>query len=66
MSRLEDIVMIFSSGGGGYLFLDLRVDQSQLANPVCMLVMNDANEAPEVNVPFWEYLDAWTSIAMGE
>ena len=52
--------------GRRYLFLDLRVDQSQSPNPVCMLVMNDANEFPEVSVPFWECLDAWTSIAMGE
>lgn len=45
---------------------DSRVNQSQLPNPVCMLVMTDANVFPEVGVPFWAYLDAWTSIAMGE
>ncbi|MCO4319187.1 SMI1/KNR4 family protein [Phyllobacterium sp. 21LDTY02-6] len=64
MSRLEDILLVFSNGGGGYLYLDLRQDQSSRPDPVCMLIMTDPGEPMEF-VPFWEYLDAWTSIAMG-
>ncbi len=64
MTRLEHIYLIFSSGGGGYLYLDLRQDQSDRTDPVCMLITTDPDEPMEF-VPFWEYLDAWTSIAMG-
>jgi hypothetical protein len=62
--NIKDVYMIFSSGGGGYLYLDLRQNQFDRKEPECILITNDPEDAVEY-VPLWEYLDAWTSIAMG-
>jgi hypothetical protein len=62
--QLENIYMIFSSGGGGYLYLDLNQDQSNSDAPECILITNNPDDTLEY-VPFWECLDAWMSISMG-
>lgn len=65
LERPEEIWLIFSSGGGGYLFLDLRDDKRDVTHPTCLLVMNDDEEEPEFEVDLWAHLDAWTALAMG-
>jgi hypothetical protein len=62
--NIHNIFMIFSSGGGGYLYLDLRQNQFDRKVPECILITNDPEDGVEY-VPLWEYLDTWSSIAMG-
>ena len=57
-------MLIFASGGGGYLYLDLNKNQIGSKNPECILITNDRDDRVE-HVALWEYLDAWTAIAMG-
>jgi hypothetical protein len=63
-NNTQDIVLIFASGGGGYLYLDLNKNQIGSKNPECILITNDRDDRVE-HVALWEYLDAWTAIAMG-
>lgn len=47
LSGLQDVRMVFSNGEGGYLYLDLRGDQSTQDDPLCRLVTGELEEPAE-------------------
>ena len=59
------IVELFSSGGGGYILLDLSQDQTAEANPAGLYVDLNTSDPPQT-VHLFAYLDTWSSIALGE
>ena len=56
---------LFSSGGGGYILLDLSQDQTAEANPAGLYVDLNTSDPPQA-VHLFAYLDTWSSIALGE
>lgn len=56
------MIEIFSSGGGGYLLVDLDDPSLTGADPRAFLVLMKEDAAPE-SVPLYAWLDEWTAIA---
>lgn len=64
---LEKVLEIFSSGGGGYLLLDLNRDLGAVEAPEALRISaKEADWTPSNPVPFWPFMDAWMAIGLVE
>lgn len=57
--ELEDMLVVLTNGGGGYLCIDLGSPD----NNACIWW---SDEAPDLNVDLWGAMDAWIEIALNE
>lgn len=64
---LTKVLEIFSSGGGGYLLLDLNGDLGAVDSPEALRISSkEADWTPSNPVAFWPFIDAWMTIGLAD
>lgn len=65
---LNNIVELLSSGGGGYLLIDLSQNMHGDSDPVGFRMSKDASDqwSPDTPVPLFAMLDAWMAVGLGQ
>lgn len=68
LGNLQSVVELLSSGGGGYLLVDLNKDMHSERDPVGFRMSKDASDqwSPDTPVPLFGMLDAWMAVGLGQ